>query len=106
MRRNHRNRRAMRVGAAAACVMVFALMASRTSAQGCAIATSPPPLRARPGREALRHGILLLLVPAVSLFFGILHSTVAATLPADPAMRCGLIALPAAALWHFIEIVI
>jgi hypothetical protein len=70
MRRSSRDRGA--VWAAAACVMAFAVTASRAAAQGCAMCYQSAAASAAPGRQALRHGILLLLVPAVSLFFGIL----------------------------------
>jgi len=72
MRRDSRNRGAVWAAAAAACVMAFAVTASRAAAQGCAMCYQSAAASAAPGRQALRHGILLLLVPAVSLFFGIL----------------------------------
>jgi len=72
MRRNFRNRDARWAAAAAACVMAFAVTASRAAAQGCAMCYQSAAASAAPGRQALRHGILLLLVPAVGLFFGIL----------------------------------
>jgi hypothetical protein len=45
--------------------------ASRAAAQGCAMCYQSAAAAAAPGREALRHGILLLLVPAVGLFLSI-----------------------------------
>ena len=71
MRRNSRDRGAVWAAAAAACVMAFAVTASRAAAQGCAMCYQSAAASAAPGREALRHGILLLLVPAISLFLGI-----------------------------------
>jgi hypothetical protein len=72
MRRDFQTRPALWVAAAAACVMVCSVAASRAAAQGCAMCYQSAAASAAPGREALRHGILLLLIPAVSLFFGIL----------------------------------
>jgi len=42
------------------------------SAQGCAMCYQTAAASAAPAREALRYGILILLVPAASLFVGIL----------------------------------
>jgi hypothetical protein len=72
MRRKFQNRGAAGVAAAAACVMALAVTASSAAAQGCAMCYQSAAASAAPGRQALRYGILLLLVPAVGLFSGIL----------------------------------
>jgi hypothetical protein len=56
---------------AVATAIAVAVAASRAAAQGCAMCYQSAAASAAPGREALRHGILLLLVPAISLFLGI-----------------------------------
>jgi hypothetical protein len=71
MRRKFQNRGAVWAAATAACVMAYAVTASCAAAQGCAMCYRSAAASAAPGREALRHGILLLLVPAISLFLGI-----------------------------------
>jgi hypothetical protein len=72
MRRNVRKRGALWPAGLAACVMAFAVAGSRAFAQGCAMCYQSAVASGAPGRQALRHGILLLLVPAVSLFVAIL----------------------------------
>jgi hypothetical protein len=72
MRTNIQNRVVLWVTTAAAFVMGLAVTAPRSAAQGCAMCYQSAAASAAPARLALRHGILLLLVPAVSLFFGIL----------------------------------
>ena len=57
--------------AVAICALLFGLMASHVAAQGCAMCYQTAAASGTPGREALRHGILILLLPAVSLFLGI-----------------------------------
>jgi hypothetical protein len=57
--------------AAATCAGLVAIASSRAAAQGCAMCYQSAAASGAPGREALRHGILILLVPAVSLFVGI-----------------------------------
>jgi hypothetical protein len=47
------------------------VMASHAAAQGCAMCYQNAASSGAQGREALRHGILILLVPALSLFIGI-----------------------------------
>jgi hypothetical protein len=59
------------VAGAAICAVLFGLTASQAAAQGCAMCYQTAAASGAPGREALRHGILILLVPAVSLFLGI-----------------------------------
>ena len=56
---------------AAMYVALLALPAPRAAAQGCAMCYQTAAASGAPGQEALRHGILILLLPAVSLFFGI-----------------------------------
>jgi hypothetical protein len=63
--------RACRWLAVAGCAGLVALASSRAAAQGCAMCYQSAAASGAPGREALRHGILILLVPAVSLFAGI-----------------------------------
>ncbi len=57
---------------ATVCAALFASAASRALAQGCAMCYQTAAASGAPGREALRHGILILLVPAASLFLGII----------------------------------
>ena len=47
------------------------VMAPHSAAQGCAMCYQNAASSGVQGREALRHGILILLVPALSLFIGI-----------------------------------
>jgi len=46
-------------------------LSSTAAAQGCAMCYQTAAASAAPAREALRHGILILLIPAASLFLGI-----------------------------------
>ena len=62
---------ARRLTFVARCLALLAVGASRAAAQGCAMCYQTAAASAEPGREALRHGILILLIPAVSLFAGI-----------------------------------
>jgi hypothetical protein len=57
--------------AAASCAVLLGLMAPHAAGQGCAMCYQTAAASGAPGREALRHGILILLLPAVSLFIGI-----------------------------------
>lgn len=57
---------------AAGCLVVLALLAPHAAAQGCAMCYQSAAASGEQGRAALRHGILILLVPAASLFLGIL----------------------------------
>lgn len=50
---------------------VFAALAPHAAAQGCAMCYQNAAASGPQGREALRHGILVLLLPTVSLFLGI-----------------------------------
>jgi hypothetical protein len=50
--------------------VIFAL-APHVSAQGCAMCYQNAAASGSQGREALRQGILVLLVPTISLFLGI-----------------------------------
>jgi hypothetical protein len=56
---------------AASALLLAALASARAAAQGCAMCYQTASASAAPGREALRHGILVLLVPAVGVFVGI-----------------------------------
>jgi hypothetical protein len=51
--------------------VIAALIAPRAAAQGCAMCYQSAAAAGAHGREALRHGILILLLPAASLFLGI-----------------------------------
>jgi len=52
---------------------LWLVLASRqAAAQGCAMCYQTAAASDAPGREALRHGILVLLVPAAALFLGVL----------------------------------
>ena len=51
--------------------VAVAFASSRAAAQGCAMCYQTAAASAAPGREALRHGILILLVPAAILFLGV-----------------------------------
>jgi hypothetical protein len=53
-------------------VALFATMAPHAAAQGCAMCYQNAASSGAQGRAALRHGILILLVPALALFVGIL----------------------------------
>lgn len=67
------NRKLKRDLAAAAviCASLFGVAAPHAAAQGCAMCYQTAAATGASGREALRHGILILLLPAVSLFLGI-----------------------------------
>ncbi len=57
--------------------MVLALwlaivLAPAAMAQGCAMCSQSAAASGAQGREALRHGILILLIPTLSLFIGFL----------------------------------
>ncbi len=57
--------------AGAVCSGILALATPRAVAQGCAMCYQTAAASGAPGREALRHGILILLLPSVTLFMGI-----------------------------------
>ncbi len=57
--------------ACAVWALLIGLTAPHAVAQGCAMCYQTAVASGAPGREALRHGILILLLPAVSLFLGI-----------------------------------
>jgi hypothetical protein len=61
-----------RVGLSAAIWTVSVFTASRAAAQGCILCYQSAAASGATGRAALRHGIVILLVPAVSLFLSIL----------------------------------
>ena len=52
-------------------VGLIALVAPHAAAQGCAMCYQNASAAGAQGREALRHGILVLLLPTVTLFLGI-----------------------------------
>ena len=54
-----------------ACAMVSVGLAPRVVAQGCAMSYQNAAAADSHGRTALQHGILILLLPALSLFLGI-----------------------------------
>jgi hypothetical protein len=56
----------------AVCSGLLVLAAPCAVAQGCAMCYQTAAASGAPGREALRHGILILLLPSVTLFLGIL----------------------------------
>jgi hypothetical protein len=55
----------------AACVGLFAICAPHAAAQGCAMCYQNAAASGAQGRQALQHGILILLFPTLSLFVGI-----------------------------------
>lgn len=71
--RKQRNRcRLLRYAVAmAACLCLGAMLAQHAAAQGCAMCYQSAAASAEQSRAALRHGILILLLPAVGLFGGI-----------------------------------
>jgi hypothetical protein len=71
MYRENRKLKRTLAAAAAICAMLFGLAAPHAAAQGCAMCYQTAAASGAPGREALRQGILILLLPAVSLFLGI-----------------------------------
>jgi hypothetical protein len=52
-------------------VALVALIAPHAAAQGCAMCYQNASAAGAQGREALRHGILVLLLPTVTMFLGI-----------------------------------
>lgn len=72
MRNESGNRLTSRALAAVVCTVIAGFASSKVAAQGCAMCYQTAAASAAPGREALRHGILILLVPAASLFLGVL----------------------------------
>jgi hypothetical protein len=50
---------------------VFLACAPHVGAQGCAMCYQNAAASGAQGREALRHGVLILLFPTISLFLGI-----------------------------------
>ena len=55
---------------AAAGALILAWSAAQVGAQGCAMCYQNAAASGEAGRAALRHGILILLLPAISLFAG------------------------------------
>ena len=64
------NIRLGRVTLAILCASVLPFVAPHTAAQGCAMCYQSAAASGAAGRAALRHGILVLLVPAIGLFLG------------------------------------
>lgn len=56
---------------AAGCAVLLCAASPRAAAQGCAMCYQTAAASAATGRDALREGIWILLLPAVSLFLGI-----------------------------------
>jgi hypothetical protein len=54
------------------CIAVALWLAPRAAAQGCAMCYQNASASGAQGREALRRGVLVLLLPTLSLFIGIL----------------------------------
>lgn len=54
-----------------ACLALFVFLAPQVVAQGCAMCYQSAAASGTQGREVLRHGILILMLPSLSLFFGI-----------------------------------
>ncbi len=52
-------------------IALLAVMAPHAIAQGCAMCYQNAASSGAQGRAALRHGILILLLPALSLFLGV-----------------------------------
>jgi hypothetical protein len=50
---------------------LFVTLAAHVAAQGCAMCYQNAAASGAQGRDALRHGILILLFPTLSLFVGI-----------------------------------
>lgn len=57
--------------AAALGIWALAMLTPHASAQGCAMCYQNAVASGPKGQEALRHGILILLIPALALFGGI-----------------------------------
>ena len=67
-----RTRKVARLTASSlSCLATFAALAPQALAQGCAMCYQNAAASGEQGRAALRHGILILLLPAVTLFLGI-----------------------------------
>jgi hypothetical protein len=56
---------------ALSCALILVFAASHAAAQGCAMCYQNAAASGTAGRAALRHGILVLLLPAVCLFLGV-----------------------------------
>jgi hypothetical protein len=57
---------------AATAIAALAIFAPHAAAQGCAMCYQNAAASGAKGQEALRHGILILLIPALTLFGGII----------------------------------
>jgi hypothetical protein len=75
------------------CALMIVFPTSRADAQGCALCYQSAAASGAAGRAALRHGVVILLVPAISLFVGILALIYRRRNP--PATRlCSRVRLP------------
>ena len=59
------------LAAAATCAVLLGVTSPHAMAQGCTMCYQTAAASGAPVREALRHGILILLLPAASVFLGI-----------------------------------
>lgn len=67
-----RAKRALKVAIlAVSCTLALTFAASSLAAQGCAMCYQNAAASGAQGSAALRHGILVLLLPAISIFLGI-----------------------------------
>lgn len=57
---------------AVAGIAILTIFAPHAAAQGCAMCYQNAAASGAKGQEALRHGILILLIPALTLFGGII----------------------------------
>jgi len=53
------------------CIAILAMAAPHAAGQGCAMCYQNAAASGAKGQEALRHGIMILLIPALALFGGI-----------------------------------
>jgi hypothetical protein len=67
----NRETAARRAALLIASLAIAAVLAPHAAAQGCAMCYQNAAASGPQGREALRHGILVLLLPTISLFLGI-----------------------------------
>ena len=62
---------ALAAGVALLCVICALAMAPQAAAQSCAMCYQNASAAGAQGQQALRHGILILMVPTLSMFLGI-----------------------------------
>ena len=75
---------------AIACALMVVFTAPHAAAQGCTLCYQSAAASGRAGRTALRHGVMILLVPAISLFIGILALIYRRRNPARHRLATGL----------------